>query len=85
MTERTPDIPRATLSYPDYLDWNKLNKVFDSLDVYSQRGYALSTAQGAEMIDGARVSDGFYRTLVLVLCSVAIFTKAKICPKHLGL
>src|ERR1041385_8306620 len=57
VTERTPEIPRAALSYPDYLDWKKLNRVFDSLDVYSQRGYVLSTAQGVEMVDGALVSD----------------------------
>src|SRR5882762_7509332 len=37
VTEATPDIPRAALSYPDYLDWKKLNRVFDSLDVYYEK------------------------------------------------
>ena len=63
VTETTPDIPRAALSYPDYLDWKKLNRVFDSLDVYNARGYPLATPTGMEMIDGARVSAGFFRTL----------------------
>ena len=27
-------IPRANLSYPDYLDWKRLNHVFNSMDVY---------------------------------------------------
>jgi predicted permease len=63
VTETTPDIPRAMLSYPDYLDWKKLNRVFDSLDVYGQHGYVLSTSEGMEMVDGARVSAGFFRTL----------------------
>ncbi len=63
VTETTPDIPRAALSYPDYRDWKKLNRVFDSLDVYGQRGYVVSTSAGMEMVDGARVSDGFFRTL----------------------
>ena len=63
VTETTPDIPRAALSHPDYLDWKKLNRVFESLDVYSQRGYVLGTSTGMEMIDGARVSAGFFRTL----------------------
>ena len=63
VTETAPDIPRANLSYPDYLDWKKLNRVFESLDVYGQRGFVLSTAAGMEMIDGARVSSGFFRTL----------------------
>src|SRR5215813_740698 len=42
VTETTPDIPRANLSYPDYLDWKKLNRVFDSLDVFDQQGYVTS-------------------------------------------
>jgi len=37
VTETTPEIPRAAISYPDYLDWKRLNKVFTSLDVYGQR------------------------------------------------
>src|SRR5262245_47029953 len=63
VTETTPQIPRACLSYPDYLDWKKLNRGFDSLDVYSQRGYVMSTSAGMERVEGARVSDGFFRTL----------------------
>src|SRR5258705_3228622 len=63
VTEATPDIPRAALSYPDYLDWKKLNRVFDSMEVYNQRGYVVSTSAGMEMVDGARVTAGFFRTL----------------------
>src|ERR1700752_3408172 len=63
VTETTPEIPRSNLSYPDYLDWKKLNKVFDSLEVYGQRGFVLSTSTGVEMVDGVRVSAGFLRTL----------------------
>src|SRR5262245_37706042 len=63
VTETTPEIPRAAISYADYLDWKKLNTVFDSLEVYNQRGYVVSTSAGMEMVDGARVSDGFFRTL----------------------
>jgi macrolide transport system ATP-binding/permease protein len=63
VTETTPDIPRAAISYYDYLDWKTMNRVFDSLEVYSQRGYVVSTATGMEMVDGARTSDGIFRTL----------------------
>src|ERR1700752_4995847 len=63
VTETTPDIPRAVLSYPDYLDWQNLNRVFDSLDVYGQHGFVVSTSAGMEMVDSARVSAGFFRTL----------------------
>ena len=63
VSETTPEIPRASLSYPDFVDWRKLNRVFESLDVYNQYGFMLTTPTGVEMIDAARVSDGFFRTL----------------------
>ena len=63
VTETTPEFPRAALSYLDFVDWEKLNTVFDSMDVYSQRAHVLTTPTGQEMVDGARVSDGIFRTL----------------------
>ena len=63
VTETTPEIPTANLSYPDYLDWKKLNQVFESLNVYDQHGYVVTTATGTEIAYGARVSDGFFHTL----------------------
>ena len=63
VTETTTVLPRANLSYPDYLDWKRLNKVFSSFDVFSGRGFMLNTPSGPELVQGARVSDGFFRTL----------------------
>jgi len=63
VTESVTQIPRANLSYPDYLDWKRLNTVFSSLDVYTTRRFMMKTSTGAEMLMGARVSDGFFRTL----------------------
>jgi macrolide transport system ATP-binding/permease protein len=63
VTETTPEIPRANLSYPDYLDWKRLNTVFSSLDVFTGRGYAMSGSSGTQLVSGMRVSDGFFRTL----------------------
>lgn len=63
VTETTKGFPRANLSYPDYLDWKKDNKVFSSMDVYTGSGYMLAAGTGAELVPGARVSDGFFRTL----------------------
>src|SRR5258706_514617 len=48
VTESVAILPRANLSYPDYLAWKKLNHVFTSMDVYHRTGYLLSTAAGAE-------------------------------------
>ena len=55
--------PQCPLSYPDYLDWKKLNQVFSSLDMYEHHSAILGTAAGAQPVHGARVSDGFFHTL----------------------
>lgn len=56
-------IPRSNLSYPDYLDWKRLNNVFSSLDAYQHTGFILTTSSGAQPARGARVTAGFFRTL----------------------
>jgi predicted permease len=61
--ESVPMFPRSNLSYLDYLDWKKQNKVFSSLEIYQRNGFSLSTSDGAQQARGARVSDGFFRTL----------------------
>lgn len=61
--ERGPSYPRSNLSYPDYLDWKRLNHAFRSLDVYARTGFLLRTATGTEMVPAMRVSDGFFHTL----------------------
>jgi macrolide transport system ATP-binding/permease protein len=61
--ERIPVGERYHLSHSDYLDWKRLNGVFESLDVYRPELLTLNTMTGAEEVQGARVSDGFFRTL----------------------
>jgi len=63
VTESVAMIPRANLSYPDYLDWKKLNQVFSSLDVYNGTGYLVRTSADTEPVPGMRVSDGFFHAL----------------------
>ena len=63
VTESVAMMPRANLSYPDYLDWKKLNQVFSSMEAYGETGYLLRTESGTEPVRAPRVSDGFFRTL----------------------
>ena len=56
-------IPRANLSYADYLDWKSRNDVLQSLDVWNERGYMFNTREGVQLVQGSRVSDGFFKTL----------------------
>jgi macrolide transport system ATP-binding/permease protein len=61
--ETTPLGPRFHLSYLDYLDWKKFNKVFSSLEAYDDTSFLLNTVTGVQQVDGATVSDGFFRAL----------------------
>jgi macrolide transport system ATP-binding/permease protein len=63
VTETAPGFPRANLSYPDYLDWKRLNTVFASLDVFNGDSFLVDTPSGAEPTQAGRVSSGFFRTL----------------------
>ncbi len=55
--------PRSNLSWEDYLDWKKLQKVYSSLDVWTGGGFLLNTPSGVQPAMGARVSSGFFSTL----------------------
>ena len=61
--ESTAGFPRNNISYPDDVDWKRLNHVFSSLDVFTGTGYALNTPTGTEPVPGERVSAGFFKTL----------------------
>jgi macrolide transport system ATP-binding/permease protein len=63
VAESAKMFPRSNLSYPDYVDWKKMNKVFSALEVYSWAGYLMSTPSGVEPVQAARVSAGFFRVL----------------------
>ena len=63
VNESSVESPRRPLSYPDFLDWTRLNKSFRSLDVYGGSGYILRTGSGAVPVSGERVSGSFFQTL----------------------
>ncbi len=63
VNESSVESPLWPLSYPDFLDWQGLNKSFSSLDVFAPSGYLLRTSSGAEPVQGGRVSGGFFQTL----------------------
>ena len=63
VNESSVESPLWPLSYPDFLDWQQLNKSFSSIDVFTPSGYLLHTNSGAEPVQGGRVSGGFFQTL----------------------
>jgi len=54
---------RSNLSRLDFLDWQRLNTVFSSMDAYTGSGYLLRNNSGTEVVYGARVTSGFFNTL----------------------
>jgi macrolide transport system ATP-binding/permease protein len=61
--ERIPVGDRYHLSDFDYLEWKRLNRSLSSLDVYRPDRFELTSVATPEEVSGARVSDGFFRTL----------------------
>ena len=61
--ESTPMGPHFHLSYLDYLDWKRQNRVFSTLEAYDNITAVLRTPAGGVQVDGAFVSDGFFRGL----------------------
>ena len=66
LMETTDSCPRCTLSYADYVDVKKLQKVFRSVAAYRRANLTLSTQAGSEPVNAARVSDSLFRTLGIV-------------------
>ncbi|MDR3737936.1 MAG: ABC transporter permease [Terracidiphilus sp.] len=63
VTESLALFPRGNLSYPDYVDWKRMNKSFRSLAVYQGGSALLQTSQGGEPVRLLRVSAEFFSTL----------------------
>jgi predicted permease len=61
--EATKGCPQCNVSYLNFRDWKKAAPFFSSLDAWGYSTYLLRTQAGTEPAMGARVSDGFFRTL----------------------
>ena len=61
--ETVPSCPLCNVSYQNYLDWKRSGLPFSSLEAWGWARYLINTPEGTEPARGARVSDGFFRTL----------------------
>lgn len=55
--------PLCNISYMNYQDWKKSDLPFSSIEAWGWASYLLSSPETTEPVQGARVSDGFFRTL----------------------
>ena len=63
VTESSSLLLRNLTSYPNYLDWKRLNSAFISLSAWTPTSYTAKTAVATAQVSGTRVSDDFFRTL----------------------
>lgn len=63
VTESLNLFPRANLSYPDYVDWKRMNRSFTGIAAYGGGGALLQTPGGGESVPMLRVSTEFFSIL----------------------
>lgn len=63
VTESSPLLSRNLTSYPNYLDWKRLNSSFALLSAWTPTSYTAKTEAATAQVSGTRVSDDFFRTL----------------------
>ena len=63
VNESSAKSPLWPLSYPDFVDWQRMNKSLSSLDVFTWAGFLVRGHEGTEPVTAGRVSGGFFRTL----------------------
>ena len=61
--ESSGNFKHGPLSYPDYVDWKRLNTSFRSMGVWTGNGFLLNTSAGVQQTPALNVSAGFFRTL----------------------
>ncbi len=59
-----PNFPKGSISYPNFLDWQRENQAFDRMAAYRQSGsFALTGTAEPEAVTGDMVSAGFFEIL----------------------
>ena len=55
--------PRTPLSFADYLDWKRMTRTVESLELYTSTSHLMPGPSGTEPVPAARVTAGFFRAL----------------------
>jgi predicted permease len=59
-----PNFPKGSISYPNFLDWQRENQAFDRMAAYRDSGsFALTGTAEPEAVTGEMVSAGFFEIL----------------------
>ena len=60
---KSPQFEHASVSYPNYLDWEKQNRSFSSIAAYRDDDWNVTGQNEAERLHGYMISSSFFSTL----------------------
>lgn len=61
--EEIPNFKNGSISYPNFVDWRRMNTSFSSIAAYRSAGFNLSGAGEPERLHGEMISAGFFEIL----------------------
>ena len=61
--EKTPEFDTMSVSYPNFLDWQRENRSFENLGAHRWTAYDLTSGGAPEHLNGKMVSSGFFSIL----------------------
>jgi hypothetical protein len=65
--EQNSGIPKAPISYLNFLDWQRVSKTFSSMAIYRHEDFNLTGTDRATRVNGLMISAGFLSTLTSTL------------------
>src|ERR1700679_3966456 len=60
---KTPGFARASISYPNFLDWQRGTQTFSSMALYRNEPYNLTGTGETELVGGTMISADYFPTL----------------------
>lgn len=61
--ETNQRFPQDSISYPNFLDWQRGSRSFQQMAAYAWQGYDLTNPGTPEHLNGKNISSGFFKTL----------------------
>src|SRR6476661_1398839 len=63
MFQEIPNFKNGSISYPNFIDWRKMNSTFSSMAAYRGAGFNLAGSGEPEHLTGEMISAGFFEIL----------------------
>src|SRR5215472_16175989 len=63
LAEKFPPFPEASIAYPNFLDWVRMNHTFETLAAYRHTDFNLTGSGPAQRLNAVQVSASFFPLL----------------------